>query len=171
MNSLSSHPTSLQSQPLSVIASSQNQSSVSQSIGAVTDQFKALSISSQQQQSQTSTASSQVTSSSSAVNQTANNKENSKKTNDSSLIGSNGQVGSKVVLKPREFGREITNATGSTITGPGANPHSTKQSASSMVESSQHQQFPVGSSQQISGIPQKKDSSSSVTTSKAVSVI
>lgn len=53
------------------------------------------------------------------TSQTVNNKENSKK---QSEIGAN----SKVALKPREFGREITNATASSQGGSGMSGPSTK---------------------------------------------
>jgi hypothetical protein len=137
MNSVSTHQAQPQLTSSSIVSSGQQQQSMSQPMGAapqtiLADQFKGLSIQSQQQQSQTSSSS--VTSQA-TTNQTANNKENSKKTNDIAILGSNGQIGSKLVLKPREFGREITNAaTGSTIAGGAggqiSNTNSTKQSSS-----------------------------------------
>ena len=61
-------------------------------------------------------------------NQTANNKENSKKTNESISGGATSHGVGKVALKPREFGREITNAaTGSAMAVGANNTHQSKQ--------------------------------------------
>ena len=88
MNTSTTIHTSTTANPVPISAAAQGVA-----ITNITEQFKGLSLQNQQYQ----TVPSQVT----------GNKENSKKTTDTA----NGQ---KVALKPREFGREITNATAAT---------------------------------------------------------